>query len=484
MGNRDLVELLSSLSMAVINSLVSRDNGIGNSKAPDSIAEVNSLYAVRKNIVKENIDLVLKDRSYHLSERSFLNGLTDEDAANRKFGTIPVSIADVLETELLEVKNVIIPEVNALADKFNTLAESFISLENGGTLFNVEFFRYSGILKLLASTDLAGHETDDGLSLDGISYRFPAIEDFDTIRKGIKVGNPLVDESINTLLSSKDESYWKDLYNSVFLNVSGSNETLIKFVLEKVRYVDNLTFIYLVIKAISNGNIALVVEGGADEYKAAVNKFLYYIRQVLARTVNYISNTSDTLWEMDADKDTLIVRKENMGDLDIDTIIGSSILGIYKTEDVIANKEACKEQCVKAVDLSNIEKRNRLDGNARSIYLDIAIEHLTTPVDGNPEYVMFKGDTMPFTDARRALSSFVYTLSKDYILDAKKVFKEIILKYKYLDTNARFILDRMSFYLSSLDKPEDRYGEVAEYVSLELVSKYFVNTHIVFDSEE
>ena len=485
-----ILELLGSVSMAVVNNLVARDKGIGSNVSLLSISAINSLYGLRRTIIGENIDLVLKDKEYSLNPSSFLNTITPEDFSNKNFGDIPESIANIVESELLQVRDVIIPEITTLVDSFTAKASQYLDTTESSSLFKVEFFRYSNLLKILASTELEGHYEDAAVDLSGISFVYPIITDYNVLKANIKLNNAVVDAAIDDVLSTRTPKYWVDRYNAIFGNIGINNEALSKLTLDKVRYVDDLIFCFLVARSYSNGAVDVgIIEGDAETYKRVTGLLVSHFRQVLARVVSYINNTSETLFDFDNDNDTIIVRKAAMGDLDIDTIIGGAILGISKTEDIIANRDACREQCMKAIDLSNIEKRNRYNDNVRNIYMDIALDYLiekNTNVDEeNPvenDSVLFVGNLMSFPDARRAVSNIVYGLGNDTLINPYNVFKALALTYKYPDTNASYIMKRMSFYLASLDKKDDVYKDVAEYVGLEMVAKYLVNAHIIIES--
>ncbi len=483
-----ILRLLKTTAMAVVNELVSRENGIGNNKKnTGSIAAINSLYDLRKGIINENISLVLKDKNFNLSERSFLLGITETGIENANLEPIIKPLADILESELIKVRDVIIPEVNELATEFNDLAHPYLKNKTNNDIVTVSYYSNSNILSLLSGSDLVGMEGSDGSDFTDISYSFGVISDFDVIKKSIRVGNPIVDEAINKFISVLPDEYWLNLYNDIFTNVSIDNKRLTVMSVNKLSNVNDNIFCYLVSRAISNGSLELTVEGNANDYKNAVSMLVYHFKQVLARTVATAKNTSDSLWIKEPLDNVLVVRKENMGELDIDTIIGSYILGVYKTEDVIANQEACKQQCITAIDLLNIENNKTKINKLREIYMSVAMKYLISQSEENDDKSLVKATingevvSIDYNTLRLAVSEIVYDADDSVVMDPKKMFKDIVIGIKETRGNSGFILNRMSFYIATLDKTDDMYKDVSEYVALELVSKYLVNTHIVIE---
>lgn len=489
MEKTSIIDLLGSVSMAVVNCLVSKDNGIGSDSNNLSLSAINSLYGLRKAIIGENIDLVLKDKEFSLNTSSFLNTISYDDISNKTYGDIPESIANIVEMEILQVRDIIIPEINTLTDEFNSISSKYITPPTATSLFKVEFFKYYNILRLLNSTELVEHYDDAAIDMSDIIYSYPRMEDFSAIKAGIKVNNVVVDSSIDEMLSGKPVEYWLALYNDIFTNISPNNERLGKLAIDKVRYSTELVFCFLVARALSSNTLDVgIISGDGVEYKKVITTIYKHFRQVLARAVNFINNTSESLFDYDNDRDTLIVRKDSMGDLDIDTIIGAAILGIYKTEDVLANVDSCREQCMKAIDLTSIDRRNQYNSEIRNIYMNIALKYLSIvdniDENNNPIDIVLKGKPKPYVEARKDISELIYGMDASKLLDPYKLFKSLALYYKYYDTNASYIMDRMSFYLASLDKSDSVYKDVAEYVALEMITKYLVNAHIVIETED
>ena len=489
MEREEIIKLLKTTSMAVVNELVSRDNGIGNNKKnTGSIEAINSLYELRKGVINENISLVLKDKNFNLSEQSFLLGITETGVDTANLTPIIKPLADILESELLKVRDVIIPEVNELATKFNDIAHPFLRNKTNNDIVSISYYTNSNILSLLSGSDLVGMDDAEGSDFTDVSYSFGTMNEFETIKKAVRVGNPIVDEAISKFLSILPDEYWLTLYNDVFTNIDIDNKRISLMSVNKLSNVTDNIFCYLVSKAISNGNLELTVDGTADEYKRAIDLCVYHFKQVLARTVSYAKNTSKSLWDKEPMDNVLVVRKENMGDLDIDTIVGAFILGIYKIEDVIANQEACKQQCITAIDLLNIENNKTKINKLRETYMSIAMDYITNNLERDTEdsslvKATINGEivSIDYNTLRLAISEIIYSADDAIVMDPKKMFKNIIIGIKETRGNSGFILDRMSFYIATLDKTDDMYKDVSEYVALELVSKYLVNTHIVIE---
>ena len=485
------IELISSISMAVVNCLVSRENGIGSNQSPDSITAINNLYSMRKAIITENLDLCVRDKNITLVDDSFLRAFSYDDILNKDFGSIPNDIANIVESEILNVRDVIIPEANELASRVDAVTNSYTAKSTYESLFNnVVFYSGNTLSSLLAGSDLAD-VPPEAVDISGLAtISIPSISDsedslisIDFIKEKIKVNNPIVDAAIDSFLAGKSDEYWINLYNKTFTSYTGDSMFINDLCLDSTRYATEILFIYLVSRAIVNNKIEFIVNTSKNEYVNTVETLHSYFKHILNRMLKYVSTTPDKVYDYHEYSDgsnVLIIRKANMSDLlDVDVISGAALSGISKKEEIISNIDKCRDVYINAIELKTIDRRNRMLDALRDLYMKTTLHYFGIEYTSEDVKYNISNQEMSFEGARMTVSDLVYGMSIDLMLKPQDAFVKILLDLKYNTGNSKFIIDRMSFYLSTLEKTEDRFSSVSEYVALELVTKYFLNTHVI-----
>lgn len=165
--------------------------------------------------------------------------------------------------------------------------------------------------------------------------------------------------------------------------------------------------------------------------------------------------------------------------LDVDVISGAALSGISKKEEIISSIDKCRDVYINAIELKTIDGRNRMLDALRDLYMKTTLQYFGIEYTSEDIKYNISNQEMSFEGARMTVSDLIYGMSIDLMLKPQDAFVKILLDLKYNTGNSKFIIDRMSFYLSTLEKTEDRFSSVSEYVALELVTKYFLNTHVI-----
>ncbi|NCB03855.1 MAG: hypothetical protein EOM67_17130, partial [Spirochaetia bacterium] len=130
MSKETIIKLLSGLSLATIDVLTSRDNGIGSVKFK-GVEGFNELFKIRKSIVDEKIQLRLRDKSVSLNHKSFLGNISDDVIRLNTYSKVTMMVDDIE-----------IPMVNRLADiveqELRIVRDEFIPIIKLHEHFNIE----------------------------------------------------------------------------------------------------------------------------------------------------------------------------------------------------------------------------------------------------------------------------------------------------------------------------------------------------------
>lgn len=455
-----ILNLVTGLSLAVAKELASRDNGIG--RQVDSKEGFESLFKIRKTIIQENVHLILKDKEIGFKDRSFLNGITDQDMTQSEYGDISPRLADIIQNELLRVRDEFIPTVNSISKEIeNKIAElGNINIQNK---YDVRYVGKSNILTLLLESELQGLESAATVDISGVNFMFDRLEDFTLLRGYMLTGNPISDSAINAFLDTRSDSYWLDLYNSVFTYIKPNNALLLNLLVNRIGNLDNSIFLYLVSRNYSN-KVPFVVTGQASEVKYSVRVLNSFLAQVVAMNASILNNyTNNKLLVMSVENDVITINKELLGDLDVDTVIGAVIDGDYTLNTILENKDKLKQLFIETNELYTIAEMKRLVDKYRVIYMEILdLELPKTSEDYD----------------RLAVADFIYSKTVEELAKVNKVIALVLSKTIYQDTNTEFIFNSMVRYMKMFDKDSTDFSAVAEYVALELVTKYIVNVHI------
>lgn len=455
-----LIKLVTGLSLATIKELTSRDNGIGTNVTDKDGFE--SLHRMRKTIIQENVDLVLKDKEIELRDRSFLSALTDYNIDSNDYGEMATRLATIIEGELLFVIDKFIPTVNELSSKVDDkLAE--LGNTNIQNKYTVKYLDNLSIVNLLRDSELSGtYSTPD---LGSIGFGFKAIEDYKVLKSYILTGNSIIDSAINELLATQSEDYWLDLYNVVFTNINPYNGYLKGLATVRLERLYDSIFLYLVSRVYVN-KVPFVVEGEPTAMKYSLKVLHSYLQAIVSGNIDRLKTmiSSNALIITNVD-DVITVNRALMKDLDVDTVIGAAIEGLTDYNVIEREQNRLKAVYSNSNELYIIAMNKSIANTIRVIYMEVYDSELSK-LTGSYD--------------RRNVSEYIYSLSVEELRYTNKVIAKSLLIAQFQENgNIEFILDRMKVYVKMFDKDKADFSAVAEYIALELVTRYIVNIHIV-----
>lgn len=468
---QSILALITGLSLATINVLAKNiESGIGSNEVVDA-ESINTLHDIRKTIISENVALRLRDiPNIELREGSILRTFSDENVRDGNFGNLPSTLADIITGEFNVVKNEIIPMINSMADRIqsnvSTIAESKSSLRDE---YNIRIFIEHPIIKLLLENDIANNPINKSPDLSGLGFKLPPINDLTLVKEVIQTNSVVANDAISRFLSTRTDTQWINMFNDMFTNLIPGGSRLMQDMLGfKVYNLDLAIFTFLIVRNIEK--MYEVIEGSPEDFRRTMN--------ILSDFASYIISDGMALYRADTNNGIVVLyNKDNnilingplAGDLDIDGVIGAALEGKRTLNEIAPNIVNFRESFDKADELYHIEKSNRV-GNL--IKAAIMSEVDATLPGIYPEFT---------PSLRLSISNKVYDeadISK--LLNIKQMLYKIILHIPSLQaTNSKFILRRMTDYIARYNKTSEDFSCVAEYVALELVSRYLVNTHVI-----
>ena len=465
-----IIELISRLSLATINVLSKDDNGIGTAVVVDA-ESINELHDIRKSIITENVRLRLRDMpNITLRNGSLLRTFMESDVKDFNFGELPKELASIITNEFNHVKDNIVPLVNQMADRINVKTVEYDSFNNNiKDKYDIRLYLEHPILKMLLETDLVGWDTMSVPDLSKMNFSIPTINDISTIREVIKTPSVIANEAIDSFLASRTETEWVNIYNDVFGSLREGNPVLSDILENRAKGMDAAIFTYLVVRSIDK--MFSTIEGDAALFKSSMETLSNFCKYAIAYGDTVVKNSTN-LGKIILFKDDshILINHALLGDLDIDGVIAAAIDGETMLINIAPNIDKYKEDYVKANELIYMEKELSYGNMIKAAIMD---EVDTTIPDLYPEY----NDN----NYRLNKATYVYDINDLNVLcRTKSIVSSILTDLPSIaKTNSKFILDRMSHYIGALEKDIEDYSSVAEYVALELVSRYLVNTHVV-----
>lgn len=473
MNKEMIIRLLSGLSLATISALTDRNNGIGALKFK-GVEGFNELFKIRKSIVDEKISLRLKDKPVSLHHKSFLGMVSTDVINNNSYdkavlnidGTemsLTTRLADIVEHELMLTKNEFIPMVNQLAGDI----ENIIAGATKGNVqndFNLIFRNTSGLLSVLVESEDINTKYDT--TAGGLNYKFPRVTTVDEVKEYAKINNPIIQAEIDKIFAMENDSYWVDLYNAVYGNLTPGNSVIADMKNEKMLNANKNIIMYLIARNYLKG-IPFTLDGNKADVVYNVRVLKEYISDVLLDTVSISKSLSDSKTIIVYNKNkTIIVDKTLMEDgVDADVLIAAAMEGYYSLADVLANRDNLKDKYNQMNELFAISESNKLSSTYRQAYMNIFD-------------AVLKDDEVYSTN-RLKFSEYIYSKSIDELKVVKKVISKVLLKTKFLNTNVDFITDKMKDHARASNGDVLDFNAMAEYIALEMICEYLVNTHIV-----
>ena len=468
-----IIRLLSGLSLATISALTDRNNGIGALKFK-GVEGFNELFKIRKSIVDEKISLRLKDKPVSLHHKSFLGMVSTDVINNNSYDkavlnidgiemSLTTRLADIVEHELMLTKNEFIPMVNQLAGDI----ENIIAGATKGNVqndFNLIFRNTSGLLSVLVESEDINTKYDT--TAGGLNYKFPRVTTVDEIKEYAKINNPIIQAEIDKIFAMENDSYWVDLYNAVYGNLTPGNSVIADMKNEKMLNANKNIIMYLIARNYLKG-IPFTLDGNKADVVYNVRVLKEYISDVLLDTVSISKSLSDSKTIIVYNKNkTIIVDKTLMEDgIDADVLIAAAMEGYYSLADVLANRDNLKDKYNQMNELFAISESNKLSSTYRQAYMNIFD-------------AVLKDDEVYSTN-RLKFSEYIYSKSIDELKVVKKVISKVLLKTKFLNTNVDFITDKMKDHARASNGDVLDFNAMAEYIALEMICEYLVNTHIV-----
>ena len=473
MNKEMIIRLLSGLSLATISALTDRNNGIGALKFK-GVEGFNELFKIRKSIVDEKISLRLKDKPVSLHHKSFLGMVSTDVINNNSYDkavlnidgiemSLTTRLADIVEHELMLTKNEFIPMVNQLAGDI----ENIIAGATKGNVqndFNLIFRNISGLLSVLVESEDINTKYDT--TAGGLNYKFPRVTTVDEVKEYAKINNPIIQAEIDKIFAMENDSYWVDLYNAVYGNLTPGNSVIADMKNEKMLNANKNIIMYLIARNYLKG-IPFTLDGNKADVVYNVRVLKEYISDVLLDTVSISKSLSDSKTIIVYNKNkTIIVDKTLMEDgVDADVLIAAAMEGYYSLADVLANRDNLKDKYNQMNELFAISESNKLSSTYRQAYMNIFDDVLK--------------DDEVYSTNRLKFSEYIYSKSIDELKVVKKVISKVLLKTKFLNTNVDFITDKMKDHARASNGDVLDFNAMAEYIALEMICEYLVNTHIV-----
>lgn len=473
MNKEMILRLLSGLSLATISALTDRDNGVGALKFK-GVEGFNELFKIRKAIVDEKISLRLKDKPVSLHHKSFLGMISTDVINNNSYDKAVLNIdgnemslvtrlADIVEHELMLTKNEFIPMVNQIAGDIENIIAG-VTKGNVQNDFNLIFRNTSGLLSILVESEDINTKYDT--TTGGLNYKFPRVTTVDEVKEYTKINNPIIQAEIDKIFAMENDSYWVDLYNAVYGNLTPGNTVIDDMKNEKMLNANKNIIMYLIARNYLKG-IPFTLDGNKADVVYNVRVLKEYISDVLLDTVSISKSLSDSKTIIVYNKNkTIIVDKTLMEDgVDADVLIAAAMEGYYSLVDVLTNRDALKDKYNKMNELFAISESNKLVSNYRQAYMNIFDDVLK--------------DDEVYSTNRLKFSEYIYSKSIDELKVVKKVISKVLLKTKFLNTNVDFITDKMKDHARASNGDVLDFNAMAEYIALEMICEYLVNTHIV-----
>ena len=472
MSKETIIKLLSGLSLATIDVLTSRDNGIGSVKFK-GVEGFNELFKIRKSIVDEKIQLRLRDKSVSLNHKSFLGNISDDVIRLNTYSKVTMMIddveipmvnrlADIVEQELRIVRDEFIPMVNELSAKVEDELSSLV-VTNIGSDFNIKYRNTNTLLDILSQV---GDIVKTDVKTSGMNAKLPAIESINELLDIITIGNPIIDNEIKNIINTESDSYWVEVYNSLFTDINSTRGIITSLNEDLILNINKNIIIYLIARKLNKG-FTFTVEGNKEDILFTLRVFKEYMSNILAKTIEMLESLryTKTLIVYNKNK-TIIVDKSLMEDgIDADVIISAAMDNILSQKEVLESKDELKDKYIKANQLFIDSESSKLASKYRNTIMQV--------LDGA------LADCDLYTNNRAKFSGVVFGSDIDKLKNVKKMISKCLLHSKFIETNADFILSKMKAHARASEGNELDFNTMSEYIALEMVCEYLVNTHTI-----
>lgn len=463
MNKERIIQLIRSLSMAVVGQLCKMDLSIGEKST--GLSALDEALAIRSTIAKTNVDLRLAAyENVVLNTKSFLNTITASDLDGKRFNGYDKQIADIIGVQMGIVKNELFPDVNKITDLFLSKAGELENI-NFQNMYDVTFLSKPSIFTSMIDTNEFEVIPKTLPSLTETGYSFPTLTSFDQVKAIISNSNPLVNAEITALLNTQPDDYWVDLYNVVFGSISDSNGLLLSFNTSRFSNFTKAIFCYLVARTFMI-KIPFIVPGNAETVRVNVDRVYNYLKHSIVTTGNLFDTLTDSgVLILGNTNKSIVVNKTLFKDLttvDVDVIIGAAMEDKTDLKSIVTEAERLKASFNNVnSDYIVSETKKRVE-KLRAILMSVIDEQLITDEKLSP----FRGE----------ISRYIYALDESDLSKPKSLISNILIKTKYADTNCDYITSRMKAYATQDDSNMDK---VAEYAAIDLVAKYLIDTHCI-----
>lgn len=472
MSKEMIIKLLSGLSLATIDALTSRDNGIGSVKF-NGIEGFNELFKIRKSIVDEKIQLRLRDKSVSLNHKSFLGNISDDVIRLNTYSKVTMMVddveipivnkfADIVEQELRIVRDEFIPMVNELSTKVEDELANLV-VTSISTDFNISYRNSNTLLDILSQL---GDISRGEVITSGMNAKLPAINSLNELLDIINVGNPIIDNEIKNIINTESDSYWVEVYNSVFTDINATRGNISALTEDLVVNSNRNIIIYLVARKLNKG-LTFTVEGTKEDILFTIRVFKEYMSNILAKTIELLESLKyiGSLIIYNKNK-VVVVDKSLMEDgIDADVIIAAAMDNINSHKEIIEKKDILKEKYIKANQLFIESESSKLASKYRNTIMQV--------LDGA------LADCEVYTNNRAAFSGVVFNSDIDKLRNIKGIISKCLIHSKFINTNTDFIISKMKSHARASNGSELDFNTMSEYIALEMVCEYLVNTHTI-----
>ena len=467
MNNSLVRKLVAGLSLAAINTLVSRDNDIG--CGAKTIESMNELTKIRASILNKTLDGFLsKHNDVKLKDDSFLHALSPDNIAQSQWLGIDSNIASTLENELNTVKDTINPEVR-------DLTEVIINIIGGGMSmnlldgYNITMVKSHPLADMFKSGLPTGKPAFMSNVLEGgavLNAKLPAATDMHDLKRYLVSSNPILNAQIESFLATQDDGYWIELYNSVFTSIKSNNPAITRLSSNRVVTCNDALFIYLFTRVYSK-SLPFAVEGAKNEIVFTLEKLHTFVSRNLSISIDDVSryeNGNVVIVHRDGNDIMIAPKVMTANNITIEMVIASLSYPDESVEAMVKNKEKLETEFRNMSNLYQISQQKKLHSTYVTAYME-AFDNALSDIESytrNRKYVYGKINSMP--DTR--------------ISNVNDVVAKILCKFKYNHTNARFIYKKMKEYSSMFNTNEVDMPALSEYVALELVIAYLTTIHL------
>ena len=471
-----LLRMLCGISLATINALAERENGICSVKY-NGVEGYNELYKIRKSIIDQHISLKLKEKNYSLKPNSLLGMISENMITTNAYNQAKLAIdttdtnlidklADLIEADLLLTKNEVLPVVNQTVLEIENEIAGMIT-PNMQVDFNLVYRDVSNLLKVLVETE---NSVNNNTNIGGLNFSFPAVDDIAKIKEYASIDNPIIQVEVDRIFNGESDAYWINLFNGVFGNLRASNQMIASLRDSKILNANKTIVLYLIARKFTK-YIPFQLEGNKEDIIYNIRIFKEYLNDMIIATNELVValDVSETLIQYNKDK-TIVVNKTMMAaneGLDADVVIAAAMDNLNSLKDILANRDMLKEKYNKTNELFIASENNKL----ADTYRRLIMSKLDTMLSEDEEY----------SKVRVEIANKVYDKSIDELRMLKKIISKVLVSTKYKHTNVEFILDKMKDHARASSSENLDFNAISEYIALEMVCIYLINNHIVIE---